>query len=444
MRRGWVVALAGWVVLLLCVGGCNNGNGNDNDQDALVGDDTTTAEDTDGDATPTEPDVQQEVLPPCETSADCTVAGHICDPVRGGCVYPCDDDRECVFGSACNTDTGLCEVRETCSSDDDCEGERVKCNPCQGICTEIACLSDTNCAVNEYCDTECTFQCYVMKELCAECRRDEECGRRGDLCLDYSTGGRFCGLECATVADCGVGFECVSVGESKQCVARSRICEEPGECEEDEDCPRTEICAASLACVPGCNDDGACAGDQVCVQARCTDPCTSNEECPEGRECIDGKCKVPGGCMTSRDCPEPQTYCDPNTLMCVPGCLVDDDCMDATLECESNSCVPRGCSGNYSCGFGQVCNFETELCEEAEGPYCEECDPQDDTACGGPPNLCANFQDEDGNDLGAFCLVQCEADPENACPQGYACEELQDQNGQIQRLCFRACWRPPV
>jgi len=148
--------------------------------------------------------------------------------------------------------------------------------------------------------------------------------------------------------------------------------------------------------------------------------------------------------LTSRDCEEPGTYCNLEALMCEPGCGEDDDC--AGLEiCRANRCQPRPCDGNYLCAFGQVCNTTSGQCERAEGPYCDACDAEAEDQCGGDPNMCLRISDEDGNAIGDYCGVGCEPDNLDACPVGYGCEEIMDENMQaVGAVCFRACHRDPI
>jgi len=149
--------------------------------------------------------------------------------------------------------------------------------------------------------------------------------------------------------------------------------------------------------------------------------------------------------VDSADCEEPETYCDLTTSLCVAGCQLDADCKASAQECVNGSCQEKGCTGNFFCAFGQVCNQSSGECEEATGPYCSACDPNNDTNCqtASPDNLCIGFQGEEGEELGEFCLVACGTDPANACPQGYACEEV-DLDGTLRSLCVRNCPVPPV
>ncbi len=129
--------------------------------------------------------------------------------------------------------------------------------------------------------------------------------------------------------------------------------------------------------------------------------------------------------------------------------LLADTPKTAAQVCENMSCVTRACKAAWSCAFGQMCELDEAAetygdCYEPEGPYCDECDGQDPDSCG-EENLCVNFQDEDGNDKGAFCLVACNLDdPDNLCPQGWECAELEDQDGNVDHQCARTCYQPPV
>jgi hypothetical protein len=148
-----------------------------------------------------------------------------------------------------------------------------------------------------------------------------------------------------------------------------------------------------------------------------------------------------GGCLSSRDCLEPETYCDTATRACVDGCEVDDDCMSSARICVAGACADRPCTYAANCAFGEVCMRETGRCEPATGDYCAPCDGGDTASCGSG-NLCATLQDADGNDVGAFCLLACSTSGD-ACPQGYACQELDAGSGPA-RYCVRRCDRAPV
>lgn len=337
-----------------------------------------------------------------------------------------------------------------CKGPEDCEADQV-CD-CHATCVPkgtTPCVEDKNCGATatNFCDL-CSGYCGIRKDVCEPCEKDYECKQDGSACLDLAAGGRFCGRACLSDVGCPKGFLCQTVPnvKQKQCVPQSGSCEKPGECAGDADCPFPRICNLDLlVCAEGCPDDDACPNDLVCTAGHCVPPCDdAKNPCKAGEECKDGHCKIPGGCVDASECPLAETYCDPDTHMCVPGCLTDFDCKQSAKECKDGACVEKGCPGNFYCAFEQVCSKDTGKCEDAVGPYCDACDQQAEDQCGGGNNLCVGFQDEEGNELGDFCLVECGPDPDNPCPQGYACEELELQEGDKRKLCTRNCPVPPV
>lgn len=380
-----------------------------------------------------------------------------CDIPSGSCRKVCVGVGDCDAGQECNTAVGLCEPAQACQSDTDCSSGFCSCrNTC---ISGKKCLSAQNCGVNEYCDTwpkddqpvsGCFGTCRQKKLLCDRCSTDLACGNPSDRCLGFVDGKRYCGKSCASDADCVLvkpGFRCEDLGSgTKQCVPTSGDCTAPGQCAKTRDCKFGEYCSQNLVCVTGCTSDTDCPQPSVCSAFRCQDACdTTTKPCEDGFSCDAGHCKVPNGCTKSADCPLKETYCDTAKNVCVPGCQVDNDCRDATKKCSNGSCVEKGCVGNYQCAFGGVCNLQTQKCEPAVGPYCDTCDPNASGACGSDANKCISFQDEEGKDLGSFCLVACGPDPENPCPSGYQCTELKDQDGNVQgKVCHRACYQTPV
>jgi hypothetical protein len=281
----------------------------------------------------------------------------------------------------------------------------------------------------------------VDDRACAEPLRDTV-----NVCLDFATGQRACARQCLGDIGCPRCHVCRQVvGDgTKHCVPRSANCESPCNCSEDGECPPGQRCnEATGDCAPGGEEDGACPGGLVCVAARCVERCAGPEDCPPGGVCDEGHCRLPDGCITSEDCQDGGTYCDADTLRCLSGCLRDQDCGGAALVCEEGECVAKGCEKHFECGFGQVCRDAD--CGDADPLHRAECDPDAEGECGEAPNACVRFQDEEGNDLGAFCLVACDDDdPRGICPQGYQCRELELEEGSPERYCTRACFRAPV
>jgi hypothetical protein len=374
----------------------------------------------------------------CTTDTECPSSA-VCDVAVGRCAARCSDDIQCGPAARCGPGR-FCVPRTPCTTTDACSGGEV-CNTCLGVCDRepgtSRCLSDANCGFDEICDT-CNERCAPRLGLCEPCLEDRQCGEAGDRCLDYTTGGRWCGSACGT---CPAGYRCDDA--AAQCVAISGSCERVRGCTTPADCPAGQTCSPSFQCVEGCTGDEACPQGQVCASGACVPPCEDSSACTSPAECVDRRCQVPGGCLTSRDCLEPETYCDISAFQCVPGCQVDNDCGSAGLACIDGSCARRGCAANWSCGFGEVCEPATGDCVPAEGPYCDACNGSDVNSCGNT-NACLRLQDQDGNELGDFCYVACEQDPVNACPQGYQCREIDLGSDGMRRVCTRQCDQDPV
>jgi hypothetical protein len=352
-----------------------------------------------------------------------------------------------------------------CASDSDCAADARICD-CSGHCVLPGlgpCEEDKNCGGGKYCDP-CVKQCYEKKPLCAACRSEHlcnpltseciptgsQCEVDGSRCLDFVTGGSFCGQACLSDAGCPGGYGCLDLADIgigvKQCVPKSGSCQKVKECEKDVDCEFGNICNAQFVCVAGCQKDTECPQGKVCSGFRCTAACDPvNNPCPEGQTCdVGGHCEIPGGCVDAFDCEDPETYCQPDTHLCVPGCLSTFDCKSAGKECEGGVCVQAGCPSTDWCAFGQVCDKATAECVVPPEPFCKPgC--QKDEECGPEPSKCIEIQDEEGTSKGKFCFPKCYDDPENPCPQGYQCVELTDQDGKpAGKVCARACDKPPV
>jgi len=333
-----------------------------------------------------------------------------------------------------------------CEGDADCASIPGAICACDGTCVEVdtnPCNTDINCAPGNFCDP-CTKHCAELSQLCEPCTGLSACAD-GGTCMPFSDGGTYCGLACITDAGCPTGYTCTDTGAAdNQCLPKSGSCADLGLCENDGDCVDGEICNDVLKlCAPGCSDDNECPGDQVCVAARCSDPCTTDAECEAPKVCAAGRCKIPGACEGAVDCPEPETYCNKTSGTCTPGCLVDDHCADAAKECKNGSCVPKGCSHNYQCSFEEECDKATGNCIPMTKDHCAVCDASAENQCGGDPNLCVTFEDQDGNAQGDHCLLLCEDDEIDQCPQGYGCQKI-EVDGAENFYCVRQCWQNPV
>jgi hypothetical protein len=338
-----------------------------------------------------------------------------------------------------------------CVDDEGCAGDAV-CS-CEGQCVALTgtpCTAPLGCGSGTWCNL-CVGQCEPTKAYCEPCVDQGSCGL-GAACVPFVTGGTYCGAQCLTDVGCAVygpGHVCIEVSgvTYKQCVPKSGSCENLGVCEDDGDCPGQDVCNASLGeCYEGCTDDGQCPAGDLCVAGRCQAPCGSDEECTPPAVCEpDGRCVIPGSCEEAADCPEPETYCDKALGSCEPGCLEDADCQDASKICEGKTCVDKDCTHNYQCSFGEICEPSNGACVPSPDPHCAPCADGDPGPCGGAPNLCASFEDGEGQAQGEFCLLTCADDPVDACPQGYGCQQISQPDAGVEGFfCTRSCWVDPV
>ncbi len=373
----------------------------------------------------------------------------------GGAAEPSGADVGVVAGAdvpseASGADASSPGVASRCVTASDCADAGAVCT-CEGLCevpAGAACTEDRNCGTPRYCNA-CTGYCEAQARLCEPCEAENGCVD-GGACLPFASGGSFCGAPCLADAGCPRGFRCAEVAgvAARQCVPTAGRCADVALCEADADCPLGRICQSQTGqCTAGCVD-GGCPNGDVCVTGRCKPPCGSDADCTAPEVCGDGgKCRVPGSCEVRSDCPAPETYCDRETGRCADGCQEDLDCQDAAKMCRDGRCVAKGCTANYQCAFGQVCDAAGACVPyPASEPHCASCDA---ASGGGPtcgePNLCVTFQGDDGQPLGDHCLVPCKDDPDHACPSGWQCRRFDDPEGGAARFfCARPCYVAPL
>lgn len=418
----------------------------------------------------------------CRDDLDCPTDQQ-CNPETRQCGYTCFTSGECGMGKKCQN--GFCV-------------EQFACN-CEHKCISAQCLSDDNCGSDKYCDP-CYKVCLQKLPACARCTADNQCEGLMTRCVKEVTVAGvttvfpeaicapWCPLATSVCAVEGApqgAYICASIGDPKDgvCVPESLDCGKVGKkCEKDEDCedpikqkcwPDRHVCGCRDAlscpfgeachplthqCIPGCTTDVECGVGKVCAAGLCRDACKKEgdvvigcDDPPpmEGKEwdCDEkGHCYIPGMCFSPLDCREKETYCDTETHECKPGCLIDFDCKSSAKICDpiSKKCLDKPCSGNFECACGEVCDLKADppTCKPAQGKYCEPCDPQKgEEACGDKDTLCVEFQTEDGQSKGAYCMPPCSEDPENPCPQGWQCQEIKDTQGNSYgKKCIRFCY----
>jgi hypothetical protein len=407
-----------------------------------------------------------EAPTPGQSDAGITASGCMSDDTCGPgrvcydnqCELGCGAMSVCPQNFEC-AEAGYCRPVTLCETSDQCQGGHCDCN---GTCRPLPaepCSTDLQCDVLDYCDV-CAGDCATRSQQCESCSNDSQCASNA-LCRTPGGGPLtsiagvpshgVCLRQCQGSCDLlGPGYNCVMAGQDQSvCAPESEQCGSLLECENNAGCAPNEYCNARGRCQVGCLNDSECVSGTLCQSGQCLPPCDDGmNRCPEPLLCESGRCEIENGCATSLDCLTPETYCDRLTNLCVAGCEVDDDCQNAGLQCVSGSCRERGCSGNFQCAFGQVCELQTGQCLNAEGRHCEAgCDPQTEDSCG-DTGICVSLQDDEGNALGDFCFEGCLEVP-NECPQGYQCVEFEEDpmamsGAPADSYCVRDCTYSPL
>ena len=268
--------------------------------------------------------------------------------------------------------------------------------------------------------------------VCDPCATSAECGGPNDLCLNYPSGGGFCGIRCGSSADCPRGSQCFNVGNGSQCVG--------------VDSAGDPSCAAEPEPEPGCRADADCDDGEVCRGGECesapppvgSDPKELGEACSRNDECASNTCvATPGGsvCSESCDARRPTScpegfYCDRaaagtcDTGVCIAGdpgrgdagdtCAADTDCV--SLSCNGGRCtVPCTPGEEGTCPGSLVCQTSGSgcgVCGEAGGVGAP-CDVNEDCDA----RMCTQLPE------GApICTRRCTSDGD--CPEGMTCDAM--------------------
>lgn len=275
----------------------------------------------------------------CWGTSSCANGG-VCDSERKACVT-CTKDAQCDDNDPCTRDTcscadaaceggtcsrvavadgTACDDGTSCTSRDRCQG-----GVCQGQSNRALC-DDRNACTEERCDV--TRGC-VFDAAEGTCDDDREC-TSNDRCVAGA---------CAGDVSCGEGAYCDALG---RCV----------QCEVDADCRDATSDACLIdSCVEGrclrtlregaCDDGVACTVGDVCVEGVCHPGKPEDERCADSDQCTRDVCEPFAGC-THR--------------------LAALDCNDG-VDCTTNDKCSQGvCRGQSSCGDGQICQLELNVC----------------------------------------------------------------------------------
>lgn len=257
------------------------------------------------------------------------------------CLVGCGESEDVAQAQAC-TFHSECPLGFVCSFEDECI--QTSCEDCPDSSAGVICLKN-----DEFPDGVCSLPQCTSDEQC-DVLAGESC--QNGACVGEGSGGGSCNNDedCPGTDRCGLDNECVAGGGTEP---------DPSACDADNPCPDGQICDLNNECVE--------------------DPGSSSDECEASEECDDG------------------FYCEPETGQCAAGdcadsteCEGDDMCNEQNL-CEAPSEEPCG-----GCPSGQVCNTQTDQCEDEPAP--SACDP-----------ACAS--DEICDESSGTCV-------ENHCPPG--------------------------
>jgi hypothetical protein len=343
--------------------------------------------------------------PACETGSWCTPDGHGgagCDPrlkvrqVGETCdgsdpaqpdFHHCTGDNICV--------DGVCE--EPCFGDEDCLGDKTRCELSTNICRE--CLSRRDCGEAEAC---VNYTC--VPSVCDTCTEGQVC-HNGVLCVDEQPA-------CEDDEECGPGNFCVDAGAGFQCFPGCDL----GKNASEEDM-RNPSCWGGLGwCMPIDWE-----GNAVCVPP--AEPSQGlNETCYDmGRPGTDGynECQANMICMNDVD----------GSGKCWKACDVakneDPEEPGENPDCATGSlCIPDGW-GEGAC--------DPRLYVRATGEVCDALDPtvpEFNHCLEG--NTCLDFSDEL-----SLCAAECDPEAEtSSCAEGYACESVDFSDPSVG-LCIK-------
>ncbi len=331
--------------------------------------------------------------------------------------------QNCPGGSFC-----------TCTSDGDCDSGKCLQTPdgyaCAPTCVEAGCPPGYVCQPLGGADP--VNYCLASHlSLCTPCSTNKDCQAQGvttSLCLDYGSGGHFCGGACSIDTDCGGGFACVDVpdpvggGKSvKQCKATSNACgcsvwaktagtvtpcstsNAAGTCTGTRTCNASGLtaCSAKTPAAEVCNNlDDDCNGvaDDLPADATCANSawttggsataCVSSSDCPvSGEGCDAGACHtLIGTCAGKPVCVGGAQTCQGAKVPKLEVCNGEDDnCDGATDEGFSLSGLGIGAAcGVGACAGGSVvcATFTTAACSSAGKASAEVCNGADDDCNG--------------------------------------------------------------
>ena len=307
----------------------------------------------------------------CYDDRNCPVPT-FCDLLENQCVNFCNNSRPCTEGFHCNNTVCLIDTSTECDYYGRCPPGKV-CNRISKKC-DPACFSDTDCKKKQKCiDMTCTDQTnckncpnlqYCKKGVCtnigclthSDCQPWERC--KMGVCYKIT----FCKTDFNCLSDqfcyngvcidfpkcnpqkCPEGSRCVRYGDVSVCIVDVKCknrCFVGAQCEKN-------------ICTPHCGKE-ACKLDEYCENDKCRPPttCTTKEDCSKNYACANQLC-ILNTCKNINDCP-PRYICE-NGMCVYKQCLSDDDC-ESSEFCKQYLCEVIKCFTNADCRIpSSVCS----------------------------------------------------------------------------------------
>ena len=324
----------------------------------------------------------------CQGDVQCA-PGFSCDPATGRC--GCESDSSCNQGEGCNL-AGFCQPKLRCDSSADC-GDGTFCDSPSGKCiARESCTLDVQCKVAEVCELS-SFSCVPGCRQTGDCLLSEVCR----ACPQGTPG-----------AQCPVGKRCVQGRCDRQSSCRyGEFCLPPAGVPVTDCSAATADCTCQRTTDPYCascssrpaDPKGSCDGTESYCLIDTSQPlgqsffcgvnCAEGQACPNGYACRDirivtySKCTLADG-LSSCKAPAANPPCDPAKNHAPangkPG-VVNDDCEALQPPLVGSVCDPATSRCSAQClGTGETSLYG--FCSCVQDSDC----PQD--ACSASTRTC--------------------------------------------------------